>query len=462
MKIQNESIHEKLKRYQTMKNQSTGRIYMAVLILIISVVHMLDSFATALPNSLQTAVVSEFFVFGRGMEYQDGLALMGTYGMVFIIVAVIAPFYKSLADRFGRKPIFVISVFGMGFGMLLCYLAQTVFIFLLGRAIITFFIAADIQVVYILEVAPEKKRGTFFSITKFAGVVGLILIPALRTVFMADDSSNWRPVFLIPAIIGIIIATAILFIVRESKIYLDKQIEILTAQASSESLEIKDNKEINTKEKPQKGGFKKALKYCFRSKQPRALLLAVLFYYLAIMPFSGYFESIMSTSGMTPDKVNVALFFYPFTYAIVTFFGGFIADKIGRKKLSGMSCILAFIAFIGFNVSAFMSLSPWVVGILFGFAIGAYWTSGDFLSIMLAESVPTDIRSSTMAAYGLVCTIAGTLSAILMIIGMRFFSLGIISTIIGAIMMGIAMVIMNLKVKETKDVVLSDVGVTEI
>ena len=47
---------------------------------------------------------------------------------------------------------------------------------------------------------------------------------------------------------------------------------------------------------------------------------------------TGVYTSIMSTSGMDSNQINQALVAYPILNACMTFLGGFLTDRLGRKR----------------------------------------------------------------------------------------------------------------------------------
>lgn len=63
--------------------------------------------------------------------------------------------------------------------------------------------------------APPKHRAKIFSFVKCVSTLGLMLVPLLRRTFMTD-ASEWRMVYLVPAILGIIVSFIALISLRET------------------------------------------------------------------------------------------------------------------------------------------------------------------------------------------------------------------------------------------------------
>lgn len=161
---------EKEKRELLRARKTLSRIhmpgYMAHLLTILSMVYIVDEIASNIYNSLQSDMILEFYVNGMGLEFNTGLATYSAMTAPLYVCMLITPFYKSLADRFGRKIFLALNTFGMGVGMFVCMLAPNPVIYLVGIGIIYFLMNNDMQVLYIMESAPEQHRAKLTSITK--------------------------------------------------------------------------------------------------------------------------------------------------------------------------------------------------------------------------------------------------------------------------------------------------------
>ena len=111
----------------------------------------------------------------RGADY------LGLFGTVWALMQfVFSPVHGMLADRFGRKPVILISNFGLGLDYILMALAPTLWWLLAGR-IISGICAASISAsyAYIADVTPAEKRAARFGMMGVAFGVGFVLGPAL-------------------------------------------------------------------------------------------------------------------------------------------------------------------------------------------------------------------------------------------------------------------------------------------
>jgi len=404
-----EQINQKDLRELERRKRQQARVpyaaYLIVLCVVVTLIHVVDEIATNLGNMVQSSVVNEFFVVGLGQEYNEGLATMGVLSLVVGQLSLIAPFYKSLADRFGRKMFLVLNTFGFGLGLLICFISRNFLVYAVGLAIINFFIAHDMQVVFILETAPKDKRATIYGLTKCLGTMGLVLVPVLRRVFLDADATNWRPLFLIPGLLALIVGLVGLLFIFESKVFVDSRIAFLEKpyeerHPAKANLTKEEKKAL--KKSQRKAGVFPAIKYLFtHNKDLRWLTIAYIILSVAMVPMSQYYESIMSTGGMTTAQITDAQFVYPFGFAGMIMLGGLIGDKFGRKKTSLVTGIVSMVTFCMFVYGASHGWNSYFIGVLYSLFLGGYWTCMDYLTLMVTEKVPTDVRGSTLGAFSL-------------------------------------------------------------
>ncbi len=445
---ENKELDQKIK----LRAKPKYKGFFAVLFIIVALTHILDGYVTDAPAALQSAIVNEFYVNGMGMSFADGLSQYSLIATAFIILAIFATLFKAQSDRYGRKPILLISIIGMTVGMFILFVAKGLTWHIIGRAIIAFFVATDVQVVYVLECAPQKKRATWYAGTKFIAIFGVVFISLARGANTINGVLQWRNVFTIPLIAGIALVILAIIFMRETDTFLDGRIE---------TLKTPNDKRITTKKKNKSKSAAKiptAFRYIFRNKQPRSIIITSIFSFMAVMAFFGYYESIMTTSGMSTENVTKAIFAFPFTGAFITLIAGWISDKIGRKKGAVIYGVIAVVSLIAFVALAKADANAYIVGLAFGFAIGGYWTFGDTLGISLAESSPTEIRSSVIAASGLIQVVSAAVSAIFIAVMLKYVDLGLLCSIYGGVVVTIATIIFIINVKETKDFDLEEVN----
>ena len=447
------------------KQRAKGRyaMYFAVLLIVIVLTDILDNLATNIGSNITSSFITEFFVngkvFGRSYEYEEGLALHNTISLIGYVMALLAPFYKSLADRVGRKPLFVLSALGMASGLLVIFTCRSYLVFLIGSFILSFFIGSDIQILYVLEEAPKDKRATVYSLLKGIGGLSAVAIPTMRATLMANDPTQWRNIYLVPGLFGLAVAALIVLLVKETRVFQDKRIEQLSK--GKEKSADKDTASADAKNKKAEGGLKAgvipAVKYIFKRKDLRTLILIKMLFDAAIIAMTNY-ESIMFRANMSTEAITTAEFYYPFLYCAAVMISGLLADKIGRKKtvvLFGLICAGAFVLFI---ISANGLWSPALVGIAYGLYLGGYWIGRDYMEIISTEMVPTQIRASIIGAEGLLVYVGMAVGFAFVNIGILFAPLWLICSVFALPCILISVLLLARKVKETMGVDYETIG----
>src|SRR5437868_11628826 len=106
------------------------------------------------------------------------------YGLLVSIYSVMqflcAPILGALSDRFGRRPIILLALCGLGFDYVLLSIAPTIWWLVLGRIVAGVFGATYTSAgAYIADVSPPEKRAANFGLIGVAFGLGFIAGPAL-------------------------------------------------------------------------------------------------------------------------------------------------------------------------------------------------------------------------------------------------------------------------------------------
>ena len=450
---------KQIAKLQKMQTRSSSN-YFFVLLMLIAIVNILDEVTSNLTVTVQSSFITEFFVnnpfMGKFYTYEDGLALHSGIGVFSYVLGLFTPFYKALADKWGRKPLFAISTLGMAVGLLVINLSTSYIMFLVGFAIISFFMGHDIQIIYILEEAPDKHRAKIYSFLKSFGILGVILIPALRDALMGDDATKWRNIFLVPSLIGFIAVVLVLIFAKDTKVFIGERIAYLSRPYEERQAEKEIQKQQKQAQRNQSGVFN-GVKYIFANKDTKMLIISHIIFDSAMPAIALYFESSMHRAGMSTAEITKALFMVPVVYGTITFLSGFIADKLGRKAtVTGFSitCVVGYTLFV---VGILNSWEPYLIGSLAGLYQGSYWIGRDYMNVMMTEKVPTDIRASVVGAEGLLVIIGLVVGYGLAIAGMMVLPIWWACLAISIPAVSIAAVMFALKVKETKGVDLDSI-----
>lgn len=155
----------------------------AVVFIFITVV--LDMLALGIIIPVLPALVEDFM----GGDTARAATMFGLFGTVWALMQfVFAPILGSLSDRFGRRPVILISCLGLGLDYFMMALAPTLAWLFLGR-ILSGITAASFATAgaYIADVTPVEKRAAGFGMIGAAFGVGFVLGPAIGGVLGATD-----------------------------------------------------------------------------------------------------------------------------------------------------------------------------------------------------------------------------------------------------------------------------------
>ncbi|MBQ8015949.1 MAG: MFS transporter, partial [Clostridia bacterium] len=395
-------------KWEKEKARPRKNLYFAYLVFIITLIYATDEIASQIGTLMKTEIANDLFSkFG-----ESSVGLLDILSILVVPVQALGLLYRPLADRWGRKKFLIINTFGMSIAMLVIFLSGNLFLYFVGACMVQFFIPHDMHVVYIMESSPSKHRARVYSSIKFIANMAVMLIPLLRRAFMAD-ASQWRLVYFVPAVVGIITSFIALVTARETDSFIDSRLRYLKMTDEEREAEKAQKSSENAQ-----GGLIPALKFAMKHNQLRWLFitssLANLGFigtinYQVIMSY-GYAENYVTNGVFSEEIMNAvsvgpvttALFMFPVGCAISQVIMGFISDSKGRKAAAITTAVNCLIAFIGFSIGSKMAWNPYLVGFLCGASIGSYYSTNDVLIMMIGESAPTNLRSSAMSAQFIV------------------------------------------------------------
>lgn len=149
----------------------------------------------------------------------EGISRASQYGgwLAFayaVMQFVFAPVLGGLSDRYGRRPVLLLSLFGLGLDYLFLAFAPSIFWLFIGRLISGITGASfTTGAAYIADVSPPEKRAQSFGITGAAFGLGFIIGPVIGGL-----SSDWglRAPFLIAAGLSLVNCLYGYFVLPES------------------------------------------------------------------------------------------------------------------------------------------------------------------------------------------------------------------------------------------------------
>jgi len=410
---------KEIAKWEKEKARPKRNTYFIYLIFIISLIYATDEIASQIGTLMKTEIANDLFA-----NFGDG-----SVGWLNLLSILVVPFqaigllYRPLADRWGRKTFLIINTFGMSFAMLVIFLSNNLWLYFAGACLVQFFIHHDMHVVYIMESSPSKHRARIYSTIKFFANMSVMLVPFLRDKLM-ETAGEWRKVYFIPAVVGVVTCFIALVTARETDSFIDSRLRYLKMTDEERKAEKLKKSSENAQ-----GGLIHALRFAMKHKQLRWLYITSALAnigfigsvdYQTIMTY-GYAENLLSTGiineieesaldMVSTGSVTAALFMFPVGCAISQVIMGFVSDSKGRKKAAILTAFNCLITFIAFSVGSKMAWNESLVGFLCGAFVGSYYSTNDVLIMMIGESSPTNLRSSTMSAQFIVTAVGFALS----------------------------------------------------
>lgn len=255
------------------------------------------------------------------------------YGPVLVSYAVMqflfAPIMGGLSDRYGRRPVLLLSLFGLGIDYLFMFFAPTLFWLIIGRCIAGMFGASFTTAsAYISDVSTPETRTKNFGLIGAGFGIGFVLGPVLGG-FLADY--GLRVPFLAAAffsLLNLIYGSLIL----------------------KESLPLDKRRPFSFKRSNPIGAFSQIKKY-----KGLALLFVVLFmYYLAGMAIHSSWNYLTEGKfGWTPRDVGISLAVVGICIAIVQgALAGKFSKAVGDKRTAQIGLFVFFFALLGIGFSS--------------------------------------------------------------------------------------------------------------
>jgi DHA1 family tetracycline resistance protein-like MFS transporter len=141
--------------------------------------------------------------------------MLGIFGTVFAgIQFLFSPVLGSVSDRFGRRPVVLLSNFGLGFDYLLMAWAPALGWLFVGR-VISGLTASSVPtaMAYMADVTPQEKRASAFGLLGAAFGMGFVLGPAIGGLL---GSVNPRLPFLVAGALSVLNGIYGVFVLPES------------------------------------------------------------------------------------------------------------------------------------------------------------------------------------------------------------------------------------------------------
>ncbi len=454
----NEKEQKQLSKLKAEAARKKPLHYIGLAMVVLTIIYIVDEITSNMNAAMQPYVLFDLFnITSRNVnspEYTSAFNVVAPIQVFSNLLLIITPFYKALSDKYGRKLFLMLNTIGMGLGMCIVMTAQNVAWYILGMLFMMFFTPNDMQVLYIMETAPKEKRATYSFIAKGIALVSVSLIGVFSRMFLRENiPSSWRLVYLIPVVSALVIGFLSYFFMRETPVFVEQRIGYLSLTDAEREQKKKEDQANGTSEE---GGVFKAIRFIFTNRQLRWILIAG-FIFFATTFYTSYYATVLE-GAMSTDMVATALVIYPIFNGLVTILSGFFSDKLGRKKVCLILGGLTIAGLLAFVLSCRLGFGPVAAGIAYGCSIGGLWSMSDTLILtMPAESTPSGMRSSVMGTISVLIGAGMFLGQAIFIVCQNFLPMDILFMIICLPFMLLSLVILLVKVKETKDADLDNI-----
>jgi DHA2 family multidrug resistance protein len=178
-------------------------------------------------NSLDTTIANVALPHIQGSVQASQEQITWVLTSYIVAAAIMTPMTGWLADRLGRKRLFLISIIGFTIASMLCGIATNLPEIVAFRLLQGVFGASLIPLsqAVLLDINPPEKHGQAMAIWGAGAILGPILGPALGG--WLTDSLNWRWVFFINLPIGILAAAGVWLFISGDKVQRSKPFDFI-------------------------------------------------------------------------------------------------------------------------------------------------------------------------------------------------------------------------------------------
>jgi SP family galactose:H+ symporter-like MFS transporter len=371
-----------------------------------------------------TGVISGAILFLRQAFHLSNLMLGVVTSLALAGAALGAGAGGPLSDRYGRRPIIIVTACVFVVGGLASAFAVSLPMLLVGRFIVGLGIggASMLTPLYLAEIAPARERGALVSFSQLAVTVGILVAYLVGYAFAADGA--WRWMLGLGATPGVVLAIGMLMLPETPRWlaghgHVDKARQALlqlrgqTADIEPEMARLRADLHPDVKALPTSQLNHKAARLPLIVGIGLALfqqvtgINTVIYYAPVIFQSSGLSSAsaaILATAGI--GIVNV----------VMTIIAIWFIDRVGRRPLllggllgMGVSLCLLATAFLLGHGGALSLLTAATLATYVGFfAIGL----GPVFWLLISELFPLAIRARGMAAATIVNWLANLVVAL--------------------------------------------------
>ncbi|MEJ8667729.1 MFS transporter [Streptomyces sp. MS1.AVA.1] len=257
--------------------------------------------------------------------------LVGASPLIGIFVG--GPLFGRLADRFGRRPVFLVDMLIFLIGSVLQFFVADGLQLFLIRLLMGVAIGGEyaIGAPLLSEYAPRQGRGRLLASLEISWYVGYALATVVGALF-AEVDGGWRWSLASSAVIAVVCVALRGGIPESARWLLSKgRREEAEALIEKYGIEVDVDAELEERDAPAKEGFG-AL---FHRRHLRSTVFASVFWAALVLPYFaiGTFWTQVFEALNMGDNAVAALLVYSFTAVAGVTAGCLVVDRIGRRRL---------------------------------------------------------------------------------------------------------------------------------
>lgn len=182
---------------------------------LIILIQFIDSYCTEIFGRTQSLAARTFLMIPEKMDGDSAIAYMSRMMLPFYLIGMLTPFVRSYADIVGRKVMLFINVALLVVGSVICMLADSLMIYLLGNGILILGYSLDIHMIYIVDMLPANRRATVRGICGGAAMAAAMCIPLFRSWVANRSGHGWQEIYVVGIVggVGILVCMLIYMVV---------------------------------------------------------------------------------------------------------------------------------------------------------------------------------------------------------------------------------------------------------
>lgn len=368
----------------------------------------------------------DWVVIGGAREFYEGYfhltspALVGWANSCALLGCLIGSLMAGyLADRHGRKPVFLVAAILFAVSSLLTGLAHSFDAFIVWRIAggIAIGLASNVSPLYIAEVSPAELRGRLVSLNQFAIVVGILLaqvanwriarptpsgLSATQLLNTWNVQYGWRWMFVAVVIPALVFTIASLFIPESPRWLLSRNRKheadyVLTkiggpfyAHAEAANIEVT----IDEERSMERASWLDLLRVPVRRIVLIGVALAVLQQWTGINVLFNYAADVYRSAGYGSNDILLNIVITGTINLIFTILAMMLVDRLGRRWLMILGCLGIGVSHLLCALAYHANWKGLAVLVLTLSAIACYaLTLAPVTWVLIAEIFPNRVRS---------------------------------------------------------------------